>query len=108
MDQPHVLLGHVERPFGGQGIERQRDHAGSTHQGRRIALDGEARQSGGERVGVSALVKLCGTSESTLLRAFRRAHGLAPTEYLRKLDPEAGKAKYKNVNSAQPIPEKQG
>ena len=32
----------------------------------------------------------------------------ASTEYLRKLDPEAAKAKYKNVNSAQPIPEKQG
>ena len=32
----------------------------------------------------------------------------ASTEYLKKLDPEAAKAKYKNVNSAQPIPEKQG
>jgi hypothetical protein len=32
----------------------------------------------------------------------------ASAEYLRKLDPAAGKAKYKNVNSAQPIPEKQG
>jgi hypothetical protein len=32
----------------------------------------------------------------------------ASTEYLRKLDPETGKAKYKNVNSAQPIPDKQG
>ena len=32
----------------------------------------------------------------------------ASPEYLRKLDPEAAKAKYKNVNSAQPIPDKQG
>ncbi len=32
----------------------------------------------------------------------------ASEEYLRKLDPAAAKAKYKNVNSAQPIPEKQG
>jgi hypothetical protein len=32
----------------------------------------------------------------------------ASAEHLRKLDPEAAKAKYKNVNSAQPIPEKQG
>jgi hypothetical protein len=32
----------------------------------------------------------------------------ASEECLRKLDPEAAKAKYKNVNSAQPIPEKQG
>ena len=32
----------------------------------------------------------------------------ASTEYLKKLDPETAKAKYKNVNSAQPIPEKQG
>ena len=31
----------------------------------------------------------------------------ASTEYLRKLDPEVAKAKYKNVNSAQPIPDKQ-
>lgn len=29
-------------------------------------------------------------------------------EFLTKLDPAEGKAKYKNVNSAQPIPEKQG
>ena len=32
----------------------------------------------------------------------------ASAEHLRKLDPESAKAKYKNVNSAQPIPEKQG
>jgi len=32
----------------------------------------------------------------------------ASEEYLRKLDPAVGKARYKNVNSAQPIPEKQG
>jgi hypothetical protein len=32
----------------------------------------------------------------------------ASTEFLRKLDPETGKAKYKNVNSAQPFPDKQG
>ena len=32
----------------------------------------------------------------------------ASPEYLTKLDPAEGKAKYKNVNSAQPIPEKQG
>jgi hypothetical protein len=32
----------------------------------------------------------------------------ASEEYLRKLDPAVAKAKYKNVNSAQPIPEKQG
>ena len=32
----------------------------------------------------------------------------ASSEYLTKLDPTEGKAKYKNVNSAQPIPEKQG
>ena len=32
----------------------------------------------------------------------------ASTEFLNKLDPAEGKAKYKNVNSAQPIPEKQG
>lgn len=33
----------------------------------------------------------------------------ASEEYLRKLDPAAAKAKYKGtVNSAQPIPEKQG
>jgi hypothetical protein len=32
----------------------------------------------------------------------------ASEDYLRKLDPEAAKAKYKNVNSAQPIPDKQG
>ncbi len=32
----------------------------------------------------------------------------ASEEYLRKLDPATAKAKYKNVNSAQPIPEKQG
>jgi hypothetical protein len=32
----------------------------------------------------------------------------ASPEYLRKLDAETGKAKYKNVNSAQPFPEKQG
>jgi hypothetical protein len=29
-------------------------------------------------------------------------------EYLRKLDPKVAAAKYKNVNSAQVIPEKQG
>ena len=32
----------------------------------------------------------------------------ASSEFLTKLDPTEGKAKYKNVNSAQPIPEKQG
>ena len=32
----------------------------------------------------------------------------ASTEYLRKLGPEVAKAKYKSLNSAQPIPEKQG
>ena len=32
----------------------------------------------------------------------------ASAEHLRKLDPAAAKAKYKNLNSAQPIPEKQG
>ena len=32
----------------------------------------------------------------------------ASTECLRKLDPAAAKEKYKNVNSAQLIPEKQG
>ncbi len=32
----------------------------------------------------------------------------ASSEYLTKVDPAEGKAKYQNVNSAQPIPEKQG
>jgi hypothetical protein len=32
----------------------------------------------------------------------------ASSEFLTKLEPAEGKAKYKNVNSAQPIPEKQG
>ena len=32
----------------------------------------------------------------------------ASEEFLTRLDPAEGKAKYKNVNSAQPIPEKQG
>jgi hypothetical protein len=32
----------------------------------------------------------------------------ASTEFLRKIDPEAAKAKYKNLNSAQPFPDKQG
>jgi hypothetical protein len=32
----------------------------------------------------------------------------ASEEYLRKLDPAEAKAKYKNVNSAQPYPDKQG
>jgi hypothetical protein len=32
----------------------------------------------------------------------------ASEEYLRKLDPKIAAAKYKNVNSAQVIPEKQG
>jgi hypothetical protein len=32
----------------------------------------------------------------------------ASSEYMTKLDPAEGKAKYKNVNSAQPIPQKQG
>lgn len=32
----------------------------------------------------------------------------AADEYLRKLDPAIAAAKYKNVNSAQPIPDKQG
>ncbi len=31
----------------------------------------------------------------------------ASEEFLTRLSPEEGKAKYKNVNSAQPIPEKQ-
>jgi hypothetical protein len=31
----------------------------------------------------------------------------ADPEFLRKLDPEEGKKKYKNINSAQPIPDKQ-
>lgn len=32
----------------------------------------------------------------------------ASSEFLTKLDQAEGKAKYKNVNSAQPIPDKQG
>ncbi len=32
----------------------------------------------------------------------------ASTEFLTKLDPNEAQGKYKNVNSAQPIPEKQG
>lgn len=32
----------------------------------------------------------------------------ASEEYLRKVDRETGASRYKNVNSAQPIPEKQG
>jgi hypothetical protein len=32
----------------------------------------------------------------------------ASSEFLAKVDPAEAKAKYKNVNSAQPIPEKQG
>jgi hypothetical protein len=32
----------------------------------------------------------------------------ASSEFLTKVDPAEAKAKYKNVNSAQPIPEKQG
>ncbi len=32
----------------------------------------------------------------------------ASSEYMTKLDPAEGKAKYNNVNSAQPHPEKQG
>jgi hypothetical protein len=32
----------------------------------------------------------------------------ASAEFLQKLDPAEGKAKYKNVNSAQPVPERQG
>lgn len=32
----------------------------------------------------------------------------ASEEYLRKLDPATVAARYKNVNSAQPLPEKQG
>jgi uncharacterized protein with von Willebrand factor type A (vWA) domain len=32
----------------------------------------------------------------------------ASEEFLTRLDPAEGKAKYKNVNSAQPIPDKQG
>jgi hypothetical protein len=32
----------------------------------------------------------------------------ASAEFLRKLDPEEGKKKYENVNSAQPIPDRQG
>lgn len=33
---------------------------------------------------------------------------VASEEFLTKVDAAEGKAKYKNVNSAQPIPEKQG
>ena len=33
---------------------------------------------------------------------------VASEDFLTKLDPAEGKAKYKNVNSAQPIPDKQG
>ncbi len=32
----------------------------------------------------------------------------ASGQFLNKVDPAEGKTKYKNVNSAQPIPEKQG
>jgi len=32
----------------------------------------------------------------------------ASSEFLTKVDPAEGTAKYKNVNSAQPIPDKQG
>ena len=32
----------------------------------------------------------------------------ASSEFLRKLDPKEGAKKYKNVNSAQPIPDRQG
>jgi hypothetical protein len=32
----------------------------------------------------------------------------ASSEYLMKVDPAEGQAKYKNLNSAQPIPETQG
>lgn len=32
----------------------------------------------------------------------------ASSEFLQKLDPAEGQAKYKNVNSAQPRPERQG
>jgi hypothetical protein len=32
----------------------------------------------------------------------------ASTEFLRPVDAETAKAKYKNVNSAQPMPDKQG
>jgi hypothetical protein len=32
----------------------------------------------------------------------------ASTDFLRKLDPAEGQKKYKNVNSAQPLPERQG
>lgn len=32
----------------------------------------------------------------------------AADEYLRRLDPSTAAGKYKNVNSAQPIPDKQG
>jgi hypothetical protein len=32
----------------------------------------------------------------------------ASEDYLKKLDPATAAAKYKNVNSAQPIPDKQG
>ena len=32
----------------------------------------------------------------------------AGSEFLTRLDPAEGQAKYQNVNSAQPIPEKQG
>ena len=32
----------------------------------------------------------------------------ASSEFLTRIDANEGKAKYKNVNSAQPIPEKQG
>lgn len=33
---------------------------------------------------------------------------IASEDYLTKIDPAEGKTKYKNVNSAQPLPEKQG
>jgi hypothetical protein len=32
----------------------------------------------------------------------------ASSEFLNKVDPEEGKKKYKNVNSAQPVPDRQG
>jgi hypothetical protein len=31
----------------------------------------------------------------------------ASSDFLRRLDPEEGKKKYKNVNSAQPVPDRQ-
>jgi AraC-like DNA-binding protein len=37
-----------------------------------------------EPFAMAALVRACGASESTVLRAFRRAHGIAPIAYMRQ------------------------